>query len=251
MLYRTLLKMSFLPPLLNVLLILIGLLLLRRYRKTGLLFCLSGLGSLYLLSTPIVANHLADSVQVTPVVSMDAINSLDNAAIVVLGAGHTDNRREYAGPWPNDNAIARLNYAARLHRLTEHPLLLTGGQPGYSDHIHAQVMADYLWQQFFIRAKWLEKRSRTTEENASYSRDILVGNAIDTVILVTHAKHMRRAILLFERENLKVIPAPTYFAEGAPNGIRGWLPETARLHQSAQTIHEIIGYWWYRFAVGS
>jgi len=250
LLSRTLLKIGFLPPLLNIIFILVGLILLRRYKKLGLFFCLGGIASLYLLSTPYIADRMLASIEVAPVLKIESIGSASNAAIVVLGAGHIENQAEYSGPWPDVNAIARLNYAARIHRLTNLPLLLTGGQPGFSDHAHAEVMADYLWKQMFIRATWLEKQSRTTEENARYSRQILAENGIDTVVLVTQSVHMRRAVLLFEREGIAVIPAPTELRGGVPGGVRSWLPSTGALHRSQMTMHEMLGYWWYRLAAG-
>lgn len=246
MLYRTLLKMSFLPPLLNILLVVLGLILLRKYKKLGVLSCLLGIGSLYLLSTPIVADRLLTSLEVAPVFSGEQVGEVNNAAIVVLGGGHLEHRREYGGPWPEESAIARLNYAAKLHRLTEWPLLLTGGKPSNSDFVHAEVMADYLWKQLFIRVEWIEGESRTTEENARYSKKILQENNVDTVILVTQSVHMRRSILLFEREGMSVIPAPTQLAEGAPKGVRGWLPGTEALNRSQMAMHEMLGYWWYQ-----
>lgn len=239
------------PPTLNIILILVGLVLLRRYKKLGLLFSLGGIVSLYLLATPFVADRLLVSIEVAPVLKVETLENTDNAAIVVLGAGHIEYQAEYSGAWPDLNAIARLNYAARIHRLTSLPLLLTGGKPGFSDHAHAQVMADYLWKQMFIRATWLEKQSRTTEENARYSKQILAENAIDTVVLVTQSVHMRRAVLLFEREGMAVIPAPTELGGGLPGGIRNWLPSTSALHRSQMAMHEMLGYWWYRLVPGN
>lgn len=234
------------PPTLNIILILVGLVLLRRYKKLGLVFCLGGIVSLYLLATPFIADRLLAAIEVAPVLKVENIKGTDNAAIVVLGAGHVNNQPEYSGPWPDSNAIARLNYAAQLHRLTSLPLLLTGGQPEHRDHAHAQVMADYLWKQMFIRASWLEQQSRTTEENARYSKQILAENGIDTVVLVTQSVHMRRALLLFEREGISAIPAPTELFGGTPDGIGSWLPSTGALHRSQMAMHEMLGYWWYR-----
>ncbi len=247
MLYRTLLKIGLLPPLLNILLVGIGLLLLKRFRKSGILCVLLGLGSLYFLSTPIVADRLLAAIEPTTVFAAGELDEGSNTAIVVLGAGHTEHRREFAAAWPNENAIARLDYAVRLHRLTQLPMLLSGGQPGDSAHIHAEVMANYLWQQYFLRPDWLELKSRTTAENAMFSVALLREAGIESVVLVTQAVHMRRARLLFEREGIQVIPAATEFAEGAPADIRGWLPSAKWLNQSAMVMHEALGLLWYQY----
>ena len=251
MLHRLLLKIGFLPPLLNIWLVLLGLILLPRYKKFGILLCPTGLGSLYLLSTPQVADRMLASIEVAPVFSADRLMESDSAAIVVLGAGHSEYRREYEGGWPDINATARLNYAARLHRQTQLPVLLSGGSFADNTLVHADVMRDYLRKQYFIRAQWLERESRTTEKNARYSVAMLKKEGIDTVVLVTQSAHMRRSLLLFERVaalvGIKVIPAPTEFAEGVGSGIRGWLPSAEHLALSRLVIHEMLGYAWYRW----
>ena len=61
MLYRTLLKFWLLPPMLNILLIMLGLLLLARYRRLGIACCTTGLLSLLLLSIPQFSNLLLQS----------------------------------------------------------------------------------------------------------------------------------------------------------------------------------------------
>ena len=85
-----------------------------------------------------------------------------------------------------------------------------------------------------------------TEENALFTADTL--GAGETVILVTHAVHMRRAAEVFERAGLRVIPAPMGFISGRGAGTvaADLLPSVAYLAQSNYALYEIIGGWWYR-----
>jgi len=273
MFYRTLLKFWLLPPVLNVLLVLAGLLLLRRYRKTGIACCVIGLGSLVILSMPQVSNQLLRSVEVAASLGNNEIQRLaalsarqhvaevdvDTAganttvpesriAIVMLGAGHLEFAAEYDDAYPEKEAVARVNYAVYLHRKTGLPLMLTGGTPAHSSYAHADVVARYLERHFGISPAWRETQSRTTWENARNAAAILVPERVTTVVLVTQSLHMRRAIQLFAAAGLDVIPAPTGLSFDSSPAAQAWrwIPSSKWLHQSSMVLHEILGYWWYR-----
>ena len=57
----------------------------------------------------------------------------------------------------------------------------------------------------------LEPNSRNTYENAVNVRKILVERGIRQVLLVTSAIHMPRSLLIFKRQGISAIPAPTDF----------------------------------------
>ena len=248
MLYRTLLKFWLLPPMLNILLIMLGLLLLARYRRLGIACCATGLLSLLLLSIPQFSNGLLQSTEVAKALDAkhERLQSAD--AIVVLGAGHLEFAAEYGDAQPSHDGVARLSYAAYLHRVTGLPLMLTGGQPAGSEHVHAQVLARYLQRNYGLMPRWIEGRSRTTEENAINAAAVLLPQQLGTVLLVTQSMHMRRSIHLFEAAGFNVIPAPTElsFASSPAAQAWRWIPTTTAPHNSSMVIHEILGYWWYR-----
>jgi uncharacterized SAM-binding protein YcdF (DUF218 family) len=248
MFYRALLKMSFLPPLLNILIVLFGLLLMRRYRRLGVAISLIGLLSLYGLSTYFVSSRLLASIEVAGAVTSEQLAELDaeNTAIVVLGTGHSEFNREYGSPWPDQNALRRLNYAAVLQRKTALPLMTTGGQPHYSVFAHADVANNYLERIASVKAKWLERESRTTWENAVFAKRILGEEGINTVVLVTESVHMRRSIMLFQEQGFKVVPAPTHLSDRDSKGFSQFVPSPKNLTESYSVMHELLGYAWYR-----
>jgi uncharacterized SAM-binding protein YcdF (DUF218 family) len=72
-------------------------------------------------------------------------------------------------------------------------------------------MQRVLRQELGVAPRWVEIRSRTTAENAQYSAELLRADGITRVLLVTHAFHIPRARLQFERAGMQVIAAPTGF----------------------------------------
>ncbi len=136
-------------------------------------------------------------------------------AIVVLGGGE----RPQTPPRPfheMTEAGDRLLYAAFLYKQGKAShILLSSGAPallGPGVRPGSEVMAEILMlMEVPAEALWLESSSRNTYENAVRSRAILDDNDVDHVILVTSALHMPRAVRVFRKQGIDVIPAPTDF----------------------------------------
>lgn len=246
MLLRKLISLWLLPPALNILVLIVGLLLVRWFRKTGRLLVTAAIASLWLLSTPWFASVLLASIERYPALDIDRMSNEGRMAIVVLGAAHHDRTAEYGESVPNDQGLARLHYAANLHRRTGLPILLTGGPMNKGQDIHSEVMARSLQQEYQITPRWLETKSATTWQNALFSAEILSPEGINEVVLVTHSYHMARAVQLFQWAGFNVTAAPTRMAELYPwQEWRFLLPDASSLSRSASVIHEYIGLLWY------
>lgn len=240
-------KYAALPPLANLLLILLGLLLLRRYPKLGRFAILLGTLTLYLLSTSHANWVLSHGLEEHPVPSVEVAETA--GAIVVLGGG-----RESAAPnWDGQDTIseaplARLAEAARWHRRTGLPILLTGGSGGEpEDDSEATLMNRMLDQAFGLQATWLEQGSRTTRQNAQMSAPMLKADGIERILLVTHAAHMTRALPEFEHMGLEVIAAPMGFTSGLTDSSGAWIPRTYFLERSYRLLHEHLGILYYNW----
>jgi len=236
-----------LPPGINIVLIVVGLLVVKLVRRSGLILISTGVISLLLLSTPVVSALLLLSIEDHRAVVPETIPKDRPMAIVVLGAGHSDVASEYGVSTPTDGGIVRLHYATSLHRRTELPILLTGGPLNARRNIHSEVLARTLKNEFKIEAKWLERKSATTWQNALYSAEILQGEGITDIVVVTHSYHMRRAVHLFQLAGFNVIAAPTQL--GSPYNWRDWrywLPNSGAMDLSSKVMHEYIGLLWYR-----
>lgn len=170
------------------------------------------------------------------------------AAIVVLGHGRTSDAPEYdfqdtVTPY----GLERLRYAAFLQRKTGLPILVSGGAPNGEATAEADFMRKILVEEFHANVKWVERESRTTQENARYSQALLHSAKLQHVYLVTHSWHMRRAARAFESAGIKVTAAPTGFhtLERNTRAYNSYLPSASGMRLTALALHERFGFIWY------
>ena len=234
-------KALMLPPLSLLLLGLLGLWIARKSFRLGASLAATALGLLYVMSTGLFgawALGLLSPAYVDPRTRSDA------QAIVVLAGGTYGFAPEYEGDTVSGLTLMRVRYAARLHRLTDTPVLVSGGTT-IDTSTEAEQMRALLAEEFKVPVRWVESRSRDTFENALESRQILAPLHIKTIYLVTHAWHVPRARLVFEHAGFTVVAAPTGFAAVKNIGYRDFLPQPSGLVSSYYFFHEIIGYVWY------
>lgn len=236
-----------LPPGILIVLALAGLLLLRWRFRLGAGLIWAAVLALAVLSLPLTGRALLVALEddAAPVALDDATLPRRAQAIVVLGAGREWNAPEYGADAVNMYTLSRLRYAARLHRATGLPLLVSGGSV-FGEHVpEAELMRQSLAQDFGVQARWLETRSRNTFENALYSRALLADAGVRSALLVTHAWHMPRARWAFARAGLSVVPAPTGYSTVAGSAL-DLLPVAKGLRMSQIALRERLGLLWYR-----
>lgn len=184
-------------------------------------------------------------------------------AIVVLG-GSTEPANAPRSQVEVNSAADRVLYAAMLYHQGKAPvILLSGGSIDWmetGESSPAEDMAQLLENLGVPRdALWLEEQSLNTYENALYSRQILEQNGIESILLVTSALHMPRAVALFEKQGLEVIPAPadftvteegweTLFSGPIETRIITLLPNASSLALTTNALKEYIGmaFYWLR-----
>lgn len=241
-------KALILPPGGNFVLAALGLALIPFARRSGRILLLLGGLSLLLLSLPTVATWLAAPLERIPVVSAERLSGA--GAIVVLAGGREANAPEYGADTISDITLRRLRYGVRLARASGLPMLVTGGRVFSRDVIsEAELMAESLRNDFALEPRWLETESRNTAENARYSARLLEAAGIDSIVLVSDAIHLARAVPAFESEALRVVPAPTAFlsADAPGTELLDWLPSAGALAVSRYALHEMLGRAYYRW----
>ena len=213
-------------------------------RRAGRLLLGGGLGGLAVLSLPMVSGLLLVSLEgglqqiVDPADPPQAIVilSADLAQVSVPGGdaysvGGLTLERERAG--------------AALARHVGLPVLVSGGRIRAGAPSLAALMAVSLHDDFGIAPQWLEARSLDTWENAARSADILRQAGIGSVYVVTHAWHMRRALMAFRAAGLHAVAAPAMPAVAPRLAWRNVLPHVSAWQESYWALHEWIGCGWY------
>jgi len=208
---------------------------------------LLGVAWLYLCSTMFFADYLMGTLEDSYTPKAMSVTP-DAEAIVLLGGAIRGDT--HMGSLGDLNQQAdRLVHALALYKAGKAPRILVsgGGQPGARSE--AEIMYELLTLMGVPpHAIMQENASRDTYQNAVYTAVMLEKLGINKILLVTSAFHMRRAEALFKAQGLEVIPAPTdYQRLVGPKTMPGWLPAVSDLWQSTYALHEIIGYWVYRY----
>ncbi len=233
------------PPSSPMLLILLGLLL--RNKMAGRLLAGSGLLLLWLSSIPLISTPLIRSLEQTPALTHSQIASTTAQAIIVLGGGRNREAPEYHGDTINHYGLARLRYAAKLHRMTGLPVIPVGGDPKGQGPAEAIMAKKVLEEAFKVPIQYIEADSRTTWENAKFSALLLQQLGIKQVILVTHASHMPRSLYSFQQAGIEAIAAPTYFHPPFKDStlLLKFLPSAKAAKETYTALHEYLGLVWY------
>jgi uncharacterized SAM-binding protein YcdF (DUF218 family) len=231
---KTVLRMLILPPSGSLLIALVGLLLLKRRPLAARIFLVFGIGSLWALSTPSVADLLSGAVESYP--ALDLRRPTGAQAIVILGGGgQRAFAPEYGGPAAEPLLLERLSYGAYVAQKTGLPVLVTGF------HVEAHVMDATLARNFAVKARWVDDQSYDTFENAAHSVRILAADGIHRIILVTHASHLPRSVREFTAAGADVVPAPVGVLTVRDTGIYRYLPNPMALVRSFGAVYELLG----------
>jgi uncharacterized SAM-binding protein YcdF (DUF218 family) len=231
---KTLLNHLILPPSGLLLLALLGLIVLGRRPRLGKTLLIISVGSLWLLSTPIIADSLTRIVDRYPALSFaDAAGA--QAVVILGGGGQRGFAPEYSGPAAEPYLLERLAYGAYVARKTNLPVLVTGF------HLEAHVMHDTLQRNFGLETKWIDDNAYDTFQNAQNSARMLKADGVTQIILVTRDTHMARSVKEFAATGLKVIPAPAGMLADRDSALFRWLPDTDALSRSHMAIYEMLG----------
>lgn len=185
-------------------------------------------------------------------VRIDALRTTAAArkpVVVVLGGGREALAPEYAEAHLSPRSMQRLHYGLWLARRLNAPVMFSGGTglsqtPGPAE---ADIAARITERDYGRRLRWTERESRDTRENATASLNLLAGQGLTDVVLVTHGWHMPRAVRAFEdaaRQRglpLQIVPAPVGLARNLERPVLDWLPSAEGFGQVRQALRELVG----------
>ena len=231
---KSLLRNLILPPAGLLIVTVVGALLLWRRRRFGGPLLTVGLGSLWLLATPIVADSLSHLAEHYP--ALDVSKPTNAKAIVILaGGGKRLFAPEYGGPMVENELLERLSYGAFVARRTALPVLITGNQD------EAVAMRASLVRDFGVQPAWIENQSHDTFDNAKFSAQILQPLGIKRIILVTSSEHLWRAAHEFQDAGMDVVPAPAGVWVPREVGALRFIPGPGALVRSRTAVYELLG----------
>jgi uncharacterized SAM-binding protein YcdF (DUF218 family) len=232
--FKTLLKNLILPPAGPLLLAFLGVFLIKRRPLLARTCLMLGLGTLWLLSTPVVSDALSGLAEHYP--PLDLRSAAGAGAIVILGGGgQRAFAPEYGGPAAEPYLLERLSYGAYLARKTGLPILVTGF------HVEADAMRGTLLRNFEIGTRWADDQSYDTFDNARNSVRLLKADGVNRIVLVTRASHMWRSVQEFTAAGIEVVPAPVGILAERDPGIWRYVPNTSALLRAYAAINELLG----------
>jgi uncharacterized SAM-binding protein YcdF (DUF218 family) len=243
-----LLQALILPPAGLFILAIIGFALLRYKARWGLAVVATALALFYLLSMPLVSGGLIGSLENYPPLSEAQIKNTQADAIVVLAGGRLRDQPEFGADTVSAISLQRLRYGAWLKRRTSLPLYVSGGSTKHEPRAEAELMQEVLQKEFNVVVDEVEKQSKTTYENAKFTAGLLTQNNHHSILLVSSAFHMPRAVEAFQQFGINVIAAPTVFMSNKQGGIQltDFFPQAYAMHESYYALHELMGRLWYR-----
>ena len=145
----------------------------------------------------------------------DPVSFPEVDVIVVLGGFTSPPVPPRADIDVNDSAD-RLLHGMRLWRAGRASrLLLTGGVSGDSNQTRREFTEAFCAKRLALECQIdssaiiIEGRARNTFDNGQFVKEILENQGFTTALLVTSGWHMPRAVAVFERAGIDVVPAPT------------------------------------------
>src|SRR5579863_750706 len=231
---KTLLKNMILPPTGPLLVAILGACLIGRRPRLARACLAIGLGSLWLMSTPVVSDALTRLAEVYP--PLDFSSAASAQAIVILGGG---GQRwvapEYGAPAAEPLLLERLSYGAYVAHKTGLPVLVTGFG------MEAVAMRDTLQRNFAVDTRWVDDKAHDTFENASNSVRMLSAAGVKRIVLVTRATHMRRSVQEFITAVIQVVPAPVGMLSRRELGFSRFEPSPDALLRTHAALYELLG----------
>jgi len=213
------------------------------FPRFGIAVAIVATSLLYLASLPVVAARMLDDIEIKP---PDTPDFSAAQAIVVLGGGIHRGDGDTVPDTPGTWTLERLDFAAHAYRRLNLKVAVSGGRPAGAHAAEAALMKTALEGDFSVPVSWVEPRSRSTYENALYTKQLLQADHVTTVLVVTDAWHMKRALWSFEHVGLHAIawPAPPTYEEA--DRADDYLPSMQALQESYHALHEAIGLAYYQ-----
>ena len=186
-----------------------------------------------------------------------------NVDVIVVLGGATEPALSPRPEVELNSAADRLVHAADLYRQgVSRQLLLSGGDIDFlalsSDSPATDMESIMEMLGVPQSAMWLQGKSQNTYEDALYSCQMIKEKGAKSIILVTSATHMPRAVAAFKKQGCDVIPSPAEFTVTRAAWTNLWasdwqetlinlIPSYSNLSLTTKSLKEYIGWIAYRY----
>ncbi|WP_117233231.1 envelope biogenesis factor ElyC [Vibrio maerlii] len=211
-------------------------------RKTGSLFTFAALLGIFLISFQPVTTKLLKPLERQYSAFLPEQTEVDY--VMVLGSGHVVDSSIPLTSELSRAGLMRLSEGIRILRLYPGSKLILSGYAAGSEVSNARMMAKVALALGVSKSDiiLLETAQDTWEEArqaAAFIQD-------KSLVLVTSASHMKRALTEFHNAGVKPTPAPTnYLAQTEiKQAWEKYTPKARYLEQTERYWHETLGAWW-------
>ncbi len=211
-------------------------------RKTGSLFVFAALCGIFLISFQPVTTRLLMPLEREYSVFLPEQNEVDY--VMVLGSGHVVDSTIPITSELSRTGLMRLNEGIRILRLYPGSKLILSGYAAGSEVSNARIMAKVALALGVAKSDIvLLETAQDTWEEARQAAAFIQNKSL---VLVTSASHMKRALNEFKDAGLDPTPAPTnYLAQTEiKQAWEKYTPKARYLEQTERYWHETLGAWW-------
>lgn len=232
---------AFIMPInLVFILLILAIIFFKKRPKSSFKYLLSAVMLLLLSSMPITSDTLMVSIEDN--YEPFTLSSKPIDYIIVLGGWHTENAGLPSTSQLSNDSLQRLVEVLRIYRLHPEARIITSGHHKSDTESNAEKMKQSLVLLGVPEYKVItENFPKDTEEEAELISPRVQGS---TVILITNADHMPRAMKYFQAQGIQPIAAPTGFWVKNINSVKGWnyyLPNSKKLQQTTRAWYESLG----------
>ncbi|MEI7590657.1 MAG: ElyC/SanA/YdcF family protein [Deltaproteobacteria bacterium] len=174
-----------------------------------------------------------------PPVRMNTVGDVKEIKWVVALSAASYNLPSH-GQQPSSSSALRVMEAVSVMRQLPQAKIIVTGTPDSTDAMLMSALVMGIKREDIVR----EAKSNDTKDHAKNVK-LIVGK--DKFVLVTSAFHMPRAMLLFRKQGMAPIPAPTnYLSRRVVLPIQEWFPICENIEKTNNALNEYYGiaYYW-------
>jgi len=234
MIFFKILQEFLLPSVFILFLLLIGLVFSfrKKKRKIGKLFLFLGILLYYLFSITPISNLIISPLENKYLQIKNEELNKANKIVLLLGGKESD--------------VLRLSEVLRIYFLKNKnaQIIVSGRDPLLYKREEGEEIKNYLIERGVNKKDIiLENESKNTKESALNVKKIVQD---ESFFLVTSSYHMPRSAIIFKKQGLNFLPAPTDFKIEKDYSIIDYFPDAKNLRNCDLAFHEYFGIIYYQ-----